>query len=253
MLKPRNQNTVKTEKGWEFHLAEGCSEQYRYAQVDDYSSLARNRFLWREPATLRLRCRVSDNSLPGTWGFGFWNDPFPSRFGAGSLAFGLSGMRRHLPALPNCAWFFYASPENHLSFTDTLPGSGFLAQTFSAPRIPSGLLAPGIFGIPLLLVQPLSKWLRANLAAKLIREDAKRMTVDTTQWHAYLIQWGKNRVEFAIDEETVFITKTSPQGPLGLVLWIDNQFAAWGPDGMLGAGSLPNRPAWMEISEIRIQ
>jgi len=243
MLKSRNQSAVQTEKGWKLHLAEGTHPAYRYAQVDDYSSLARNRFLWREQATLNLRCRISENALPGTWGFGFWNDPF-------AVALGLGGMGRRLPALPNCAWFFYASPENHLSFTNTLPGSGFLAQTFSAPRILSGLLAPGLFGIPLLLVRSLSRWLRANLAAKLISEDAKRLEVDATQWHAYRLQWGKNRVEFAIDEKTIFMTKTSPQGPLGLVVWIDNQFATWRPDGSLGIGTLLNPPAWMEVESV---
>jgi hypothetical protein len=246
MLKSRNQNSLATDNGWKFQLAEGGSSAYRYAQVDDYSVLARDRFLWREPSTLTLRCRVSNNALPGTWGFGFWNDPF-------SFALGLGGMGHRLPALPNCAWFFYASPENYLSFANGLPGNGFLAQTFSAPRIPSILLAPGLFGIPLLLIKPISKWLRANMAGKLISEDAKRLELDATQWHAYRLQWGKNRVEFSIDGETVFSTGVSPQGPLGLVIWIDNQFAAWKPDGSLGAGTLPNPPAWMEIEQLEIR
>lgn len=253
MLKARNKNAVQAGSGWGFHLPEGGPSAYRCAQVDDYSPLARSRFLWREGAALNLRCRVSGHALPGTWGFGFWNDPFPSFLETSSFALGLGGMGRRLPVLPNCAWFFYASPENHLSFTNHLPGSGFLAQTFSAPRIPSGLLAPGLFGLPLLLAKPISKWLRANLAAKLIREDAKRLEVDATQWREYRLQWSQNRVEFAIDGETIFVTETSPRGPLGLVLWIDNQFAAWRPDGTLGAGALANPPGWMEVSAISIQ
>ncbi len=245
MLKARNQNSVQTENGWKFHLAGGGPGSYRYAQVDDYTSLARSRFVWREGTTLALRCRVSSHSLPGTWGFGFWNDPF-------SFALGLGGMGRRLPVLPNCAWFFYASPENYLSFRGNRPGNGFLAQTFSAPRLPSVLLAPGLLGLPLLLVKPISAWLRANLAAKLIREEAKRLEVDVTQWHEYRILWGRKRVEFVIDEETVALTETSPQGPLGLVIWIDNQYAAWRPDGSLGTGMLPNLPAWMEIEHLKI-
>ena len=155
--------------------------------------------------------------------------------------------------MPNCAWFFYASQENHLSFSADRPGNGFLAQTFRAPRIPSVLFAPGLFGLPLLLVKPISKWLRVKLAAKLIREDAKRLEVDATKWTDYRLQWSQNRVEFAIDDEIVFTRATSPQGPLGLVLWIDNQFAAWRPDGSLGAGTLANPPAWMEISGASIR
>lgn len=247
-------------------LGEGNAGSYRGAQLDDYSGLARRRFVWRERATLRLRCRLSDPVLPGTWGFGLWNDPF-------SFSLGLGGAQQRLPALPNCAWFFYSSPHNHLSFqpekprTDpspksetvlqnmaqrTLPGNGFLAQTFAAPRIPSGLLASGLLGVPLLWVKPLSRWLRAQVAAKLIREDAQRLELDPTQWHGYRLRWSREQVEFVVDGEPVFATSISPQGPLGLVIWIDNQFAAWRPDGGLGLGLLANPPAWMEIEALEI-
>lgn len=219
---------------------------YRYAQVDDYSSLARNRFVWREQATLSLRCRLSHNSLPGTWGFGFWNDPF-------SVVLGLGGMGSRLPALPNCAWFFFSSLENYLSFTDDGPANGLLAQTFSAPRIPSLLLAPGLLGAPLLLAKPLSRWLRANLAAKWVSEDAKRLEVDATQWREYRLQWSPRCVKFAVDGHVVFETDVSPNGPLGLVIWIDNQFAAWRPDGSLGMGFLPTPPAWMEVENLEVR
>jgi hypothetical protein len=60
-------------------------------------------------------------------------------------------------------------------------------------------------------------------------------------------------VEYAIDGEAVFESDASPQGPLGLVIWIDNQFAAWRPDGSLGAGALANPPAWMEISHLSVE
>ena len=245
MLKSRG-NVKKTETGWHLEIAEEAPPGYRLAQLDDYATLARSRFTWQKGATLSLRCRVSNASLPGTWGFGFWNDPF-------TVSLGLNGMAQRLPALPNCAWFFYASSENHLSFTSGKPSNGFIAQTFSAARIPAGLLAPGLLATPLLFFKPLSKWLRAILAAKLISEDAKRLEIDVTQWHAYRLRWEKSRVEFAIDGETVFETATSPKGPLGLVIWIDNQFAAWRPDGSLGMGILPNPHAWMEIDNLEVK
>jgi hypothetical protein len=261
MLRSRNSNTTPTATGWLFNLPKGGPLAYRFSQLDDYSALARDRFLWKTGTTLSLRCRVSEPNLPGTWGFGLWNDPF-------TVALGLGGMGQRLPALPNCAWFFYASPENHLSFQpesdskissqnpmpgDTgLPSSGFLAQAFSAPRIPSLVFAPVLVAAPVLFFKPISKWLRAILAAKLIGEAAQRLDVDPTQWHEYRLQWGKTRVEFAIDGETVFETEISPKGPLGLVIWIDNQFAAWRPDGSLGMGTLPNPPAWMEIECLQV-
>lgn len=245
MLKLRNHHVTARQNGWNFELPGGETPAYRFAQLDDYSSLARRRFLWKEESTLNLRCRLSGDSLPGTWGFGLWNDPF-------SMALGLGGMGSRLPALPNCAWFFYASPENHLSFTSGKPASGFLAQTFSAPRIPSLLLAPGLFGAPMLYVKPISRILR-KVAGKLIREDAKSLDVDVRLWHSYRLRWGKSGVEFAIDGEKVHETVVSPQGPLGLVIWIDNQFAAWRPDGAIRMGALANPPAWMEIEQFEMR
>ncbi|MDX9992667.1 MAG: hypothetical protein RBS68_11560 [Anaerolineales bacterium] len=243
MVQARTTHAGKVEiipNGWRLEIEEGGPSAYRLAQVDDYALLARRRFIWRERATLKLGCRVSQPNLPGTWGFGFWNDPF-------TVSFGLQGMARRLPVLPNACWFFHASPENHLSFTNGQPASGFLAQTFSSPRIPSGLLAPGVLGLPLLLLRPLSRWLRTHLAAKLIREDAKRLSVDVTEWHEYSLSWQAQQVQFAIDGETVFETATSPKGPLGLVIWIDNQYAAWRPDGSLGMGALATPRAWMDV------
>jgi len=231
--------------GWRFEITEGGPAAYRLAQLDDYTLLARRRFMWREQATLHLRCRVSNSALPGTWGFGFWNDPF-------ALSLGLQGAARRLPVLPNTCWFFHASEQNHLSFAEGQPASGFLAQAFSSPRIPSALLAPGVFASPLLLIRPLSKWLRANIAARLIREDAKRISVDVTEWHEYRLKWSPARVEYAIDDEMVFDTAASPKGPLGLVIWIDNQYAAWLPDGSLGMGALVSPAAWMEISDLKV-
>jgi hypothetical protein len=36
---------------------------------------------------------------------------------------------------------------------------------------------------------------------------------------------------------------------LGFVLWVDNQYAAFRPDGRVGLGSLEyEQPAWIEIS-----
>jgi hypothetical protein len=51
----------------------------------------------------------------------------------------------------------------------------------------------------------------------------------------------------------VFESPVSPNPPLGLVIWIDNQYAAFTPDGKIGFGVLPNpEPAWLEIKEIEM-
>src|ERR1044071_2028154 len=125
----------------------GKANTYRLAQLDDYPQLKRNQFPWRPPLRISLSARVSSEALPGTWGFGLWNDPF-------GLSLGLGGNRLRLPTLPNAVWFFGASQESYLSLKeiagldtgvkssvptqaarrDVIAANGFLAQVFRAPR-----------------------------------------------------------------------------------------------------------------------
>ena len=273
--------------GWRLQIPAGEAGAYRLAQLDDYAALPRSRFPLKTPASLSLRCRVSESALtpgpspsgrgglPGTWGFGFWNDPF-------AFSFGLQGTAQRLPVLPNACWFFHASEENHLSFAQevrctrpgetidlvgknpglaanpsnqvqrSLPGNGFLAQTFRSPKIPALLLAPGILGLPLLFSKTISKCLRA-ITGKIINEDSLLLEIDVTQWHRYDLSWRESGVVFSVDEAVVFETPVSPRGPLGVVIWIDNQYAAWTPEGRIGMGTLQQKAAgWMEIENLGI-
>jgi len=249
MLRPHftpHANIQTNPAGWHLQIPAGESGNYQLAQLDNYVPLSRGNFPFKTPVSLSLQCRASSTSLPGTWGFGFWNDPF-------AFSLGLQGMARRLPALPNACWFFNASPENHLSFDNQNPGSGFLAQTFRSPRIPSVLLLPGVLGAPMLYAKTLSKWLR-TIAGKLIRQESLKLDVDTTDWHAYELSWGPNLVSFSIDQAIVFQSPVSPRGPLGLVIWIDNQYAAWTPAGKISMGTLPLKvPAWIEVEQVQIK
>jgi hypothetical protein len=228
----------------------GPRGSYRLAQLDDYLQLPRRAFPWdpsltpREPrgVTLNLRARLSDSNLPGTWGFGLWNDPF-------GFALGFGGTARRLPVLPNVAWFFHASPENHLSLLNDTPANGFFAATFHSPHWPSPLLAPALLALPFLALRPASRLLR-RLASHVVRQDGRAVSVDVTQWHAYSIRWQAGAVLFLVDGAEILRTPLAPRGPLGLVLWIDNQYAAWRPDGRLGYGTLENPSAWLEIKNI---
>ena len=54
-----------------------------------------------------------------------------------------------------------------------------------------------------------------------------------------------------VDNVLVFESAVSPKGPLGLVIWIDNQYAAFTPEGKIGFGVLENpEPAWLEVKDI---
>lgn len=222
----------------------GPAQTYRLAQLDDYGGIPRARLPWSAPVVLRLRARASAADLPGTWGFGLWNDPF-------SASLGLGGMSARLPALPNTAWFFSAGTPNHLALRDDHPAQGFLAATFSAPRIPSLLFAPAGLALPLLALRPTARFIR-RAARLLIRESAVSVRTDPVEWHEYTLQWQAGIVRFTVDEEELLTTPVSPRPPLGLVLWIDNQYAAFPPSGRLQMGASANPTAWIECDQITI-
>jgi hypothetical protein len=188
--------------------------------------------------------------LPGTWGFGLWNDPF-------SLSLGFGGATRRFPALPDTAWFFHASPPNYLSLRDDLPAQGFLAATFRSSRLPALLLAALSPGLVFFTLPPLARLLR-RLARQMIRQAAVLVDGEgkcsPAGWHAYQIGWYQDKVTFAVDGETILETPVSPRGPLALVLWIDNQYAALPPNGRLSFGALPTaQPGWIEIDNLSIE
>jgi hypothetical protein len=230
---------------WRLSIPVGNGGAYRWAQLDDYLLRSRSKFLWQPPLYLSLSARVSAQAVPGTWGFGLWNDPF-------SANLGLGGMARRLPALPDTAWFFFAAPPNYLALQDDHPTQGMLAATFSAPRLPFWFLALGVPLLPLLAVPFMASGLR-QAARLLVKESARQLELDLTIWHSYRLEWLPGKVHFAVDETTVFSTPVSPVGPLGLVLWIDNQYAAFPPNGRFKTGTLANpEPAWLELRNITV-
>ncbi len=238
----------RTSTGWRLELPAGPPRTYRLAQLDDYAQLARSRLNHKPPWKFRVRARASSFDLPGTWGFGLWNDPFGL-----SLGFG-GGEPLRLPTLPQTAWFMHASRPNWLSLRDDpekFPANGFFAGSFLSPKLPSFLLAPGLLAVPLCAIRPISRWLR-RLAARVIQQDGTKIDLDVTQWHEYSIQWLKDSCIFSVDGNTLLRTGCSPADPLGMVIWIDNQFAAWTPVGRLGYGTLENPAAWLEIEKMEI-
>jgi len=230
------------------------ADKYRLAQVDDYTKIQRNRFPLCYPIRLSLSARASSAFIPGTWGFGLWNDPF-------GLSLGFGGNPLRLPTLPNTVWFFGASEESYLSFRDprasTAPpksggsaqreaATGFLAQTFRSPRFHPWLIPAG-------LALPFSRKRTRQLLGKVMCEDGIRLSVDVTQWHRYRLDWREERVSFEVDDVQVFESTVSPNPPLGLVIWIDNQYAAFTPEGKIGFGVLENpEPAWLETKDIDV-
>ncbi len=254
-LKPRlsrDGKLAETRRGWILSIPAGPRNEYRLAQLDDHLAISRRAYPWRSPATLSLEARASSDVLPGTWGFGLWNDPYGFSFGPGN------GFLR-LPALPNTAWFFYSSPTNYLSFRDDKPANGFLAQLFASPAFhPSLFLAAAA----LLFARKAAR----RLLSRVIDEDAVRVLGGSTRgldsspsgnvtgWHAYEIQWASERTRFLVDGSCLLDSTLSPRSPMGLVIWIDNQYAGFRPDGKISWGLEENQePAWLEIRDLVVK
>jgi hypothetical protein len=225
---------------WRLEIPSGPPGTYRLAQLDDHGALSRSDFRWKSHSRLQIRARASAPTLPCTWGMGLWNDPFSMGLLSGSH-------RLRLLALPNTVWFFFASPPNYLSFRDDLPAQGGLAATFRSPRLPAVLLAPALLGLPFLAIPPIARLLR-RWVQRIISQDAVALNLEPTVWHNYAFEWTEERVDFSVDCNFVLRSPISPLPPLGLVIWVDNQYLAFPPDGRLRYGTLPNlEPAWIEI------
>lgn len=230
---------------WLLEIPVGPGGRYRLAQVDDYKGLPRHSFRWSPPLVLSLSARASSERIPGTWGFGLWNDPFGMGIIKGSRLL-------RLPTLPNAAWFFFASPPNYLSLRDDLPARGKLASVFRSTRLPATLLALGALALPFLLSKPAVRRLR-RLARRFVQEESLELDISVLDWHDYELDWTTNWVRFRVDGEDVLKVDITPSSPLGLVIWVDNQYAALSPDGRVRYGTLENtQAAWIEIRDLTV-
>ncbi len=223
---------------WRLELPEAPPETYGDAQLHDYGGLRRGDFRWRAPLWLSVRARLSPE-IHGTAGLGLWNNPLSPLGG--------------LPALPQAAWFLWASPPSNMALAWDVPGHGWKAATIDAGRWQALMWAPFA---PLVLLacrlpsvrRVLWPWVQQSLAI-----DEVLLDFDWTAWHTYDLWWLRGRVVFGVDGHRVLVSRASPRGPLGLVIWVDNQWARVTPAGSFGWGLLEVRaPQWMEIEEFRI-
>jgi hypothetical protein len=232
----------------QFVLSESSSVSYSNAQIDDYRGLPRRQFLWRPPLKLSVRARfsTSESDLQGTAGFGFWNDPFLMT-------------EPRLPALPRAIWFFFASPASDMKLDSQVEGHGWKAATLDASRFLGLLwlpLAPIL--VPLMNVTAIYR-LTWPLIQRTLQIREARLHADMTQWHTYMLEWGVEQSRFSLLEDDhpqrrVVLHAPSPRGPLGFVMWMDNQYLVATPWGRFRWG-FTEHPGqqWMEVDWFRIE
>lgn len=215
---------------------------YTNAQIDDYRSLPRSRFPWSPPLRLSLRARFSHDSgdLNGTAGFGFWNDPLRMT--------GLPSV-----ALPQALWFFYAGPDAAMPLTLDQPAWGWKATVIDTRTSRFLLRAPLLaLAAPLTRIPDLcrSLWPSVQRAAGIAE---RTVPAAMTDWHVYTIDWQLERVRFCLDGALLTEASHVPAGPLGLVIWLDNQFLQFTPWGKFKWGLAEKREVqWLEIDWLAV-
>lgn len=237
-----NGGLVERTAGWRLTLPV-VEAGYANAQLDDYGGKnGRFSYPWHPGLTLSLHARFSHPAghLRGTAGFGFWNAPF-------------GDPNQRWSALPQATWFFYGSPPNDLPLAPEGAGCGWFAATLDATRPRAWGLAPLAPAVLLL-----NRWLavRRRIWPWVQRQlgiSYAQLTLPMEQWHHYSLQWQAAGCTFAVDGVPVLQTTQSPQGPLGFVCWLDNQFLVVTPNGRLRWGVLPIiQPQWLEIEQLHI-
>jgi hypothetical protein len=215
---------------------------YADAQVDDYGGRSRRHYPWQPGVELTLQARFSHgvNDLVGTAGFGFWNAPF----GDPTVPW---------PALPQAAWFFFASPPNDLPLAAAGPGRGWFAATLDATTGQALLMAP--LAPFVLLVNQITAvrrrlwpWLQQRLGISFAP-----IAEDMVAWHEYRLVWRPGGSAFFVDGRPLLQTPHSPRGPLGFVCWLDNQFMVATANGRFRWGTLPvETNQWLEVQNLSI-
>lgn len=230
-------------------LSDASARGYSNAQIDDYQGLPRRRFLWYPPLRLTVQARFSApvQQLQGTAGFGFWNDPFL-----------MTGKR--LPTFPRALWFFFASPASNMKLDLEVSGHGWKGATIDSLHPTALAWAPlALLAVPLMNLRPVYRALWPTVQRSLrVREAA--IQVAMTHWLTYVIEWDVARARFSIagrdsaSAPSVLLDAPAPRGPLGFVIWMDNQYLVATPWGRFGWGLLdvPGRQS-MEVAEIAIE
>lgn len=218
---------------------------YVDAQLDDYGGRKRSDYKWQPThqtdvmLSLKGRFSLPHDQLTGTAGFGFWNAPF----GDPTVPY---------PALPQATWFFFGSPPNDLPLNPNGEGNGFFAGTLDATTwraLGMAPLAPIVVGLNHIPRFRRSVWPRVQAGLGMSYVDLSDHNL--TQWHQFRLEWGIAGSRYWVDDELVLTTTQSPQGPLGFVCWIDNQYMRVTPTGRLGLGTLQSdRSQTLEVKDL---
>lgn len=226
-------------------------DRYSDSQIDDYTMLSKNDYIWKPPLRMTVRARFSHRAadakstektkgaLRGTAGFGFWNKPFT--------------MQGNWFTFPEAIWFFYSAPPSNMALVPGLPGWGWKAQvvhTTAASTLANAIptFANAVYGRVQQRNQP-----SGYAMQRLTGTHEAMVNDDMTEWHTYTLEWRERDSRFWVDDELLLTVPKSPTKPLGFVAWLDNEYAVVTPKGELRFGKTSAGKQWLEIDSITIE
>jgi hypothetical protein len=93
-----------------------------------------------------------------------------------------------------------------------------------------------------------------SLAEHFYRAAETLIPADPRMWHRYEIDWRLDSAQFRVDDSLVLSTPATPLPPLGLILWIDNQYALASPSKAFGFGVQGvGTDQWLEITDLKVE
>lgn len=226
-----------------FALPSATAQQYSNAQITDYHGRARRDYPWRPPLRMTVRAWAShsQDTLKGTAGFGFWNEPFVP-------------VGKQLPRPPRAVWFFFGSPPNNMALAKGVPGHGWKAATLDTTRLLFWLLVPfAPVGFLLMRIPAVYRALWP-VGQRAIGASEAVLPVDLCEPHTYTLEWLPNAVIFSVDDQVIHRAPYAPRGPLGFIAWMDNQYAVVTPQGRFRFGMLATgAPQWLALDQVIIE
>jgi hypothetical protein len=190
---------------------------YANGQIDDYHWKSRRDFCNVPNLKLSLKARWEGptDGLHGTSGFGFWNDPFM-----------MTGWR--WPSLPQAIWFLVSCPKSNLSLNPDCKNKAGL-RSFQVNAWHRAFLKKLFLWM---LRAPFWNFAKEQWIPQLCKDIECTETfidLELHTWNHFEIFWQDQEVSFYVNGELVQNSKCSIKSPLGLVIWMDNQYLVFDP------------------------
>ena len=126
-------------------------------------------------------------------------------------------------------------------------------MSLNSPSVPAALLLPAALGaLALAQIPGPRRWVMTR-ALRAAQAKETRLDASLDEWHEYGLRWMPRMAEVQVDGRQALTVEDPPRSPLGLVIWIDNQYAIASPENGFRFGIVPTaQEQWLEIEGLSL-